>query len=65
MQWIEVSVPTRSDEIDDVCAQLAELGAGGMVVEDETDFQQFLEMIWLIFTRQILMMFVLRVCPMA
>ena len=33
----------RSDEIDDVCAQLAELGAGGMVVEDETDFQQFLE----------------------
>ena len=34
MQWIEVSVPTRSDEIDDVCAQLAELGAGGMVVED-------------------------------
>ena len=43
MQWIEVSVPTRSDEIDDVCAQLAELGAGGMVVEDEKDFQQFLE----------------------
>lgn len=43
MQWIEVSVPTRSDEIDDVCAQLAELGAGGMVVEDEADFQQFLE----------------------
>ena len=43
MQWIEVSIPTRSDEIDDVCAQLAELGAGGMVVEDETDFQQFLE----------------------
>ena len=26
MQWIEVSVPSRSDEIDDVCAQLAELG---------------------------------------
>ena len=43
MQWIEVSVPTRSDEIDDVCAQLAELGAGGMVVEDETDIQQNLE----------------------
>ena len=43
MQWIEVSVPTRSDEIDDICAQLAELGAGGMVVEDEADFQEFLE----------------------
>ena len=39
MQWIEVSVPTRSDEIDDVCAQLAELGAGGIVVEEETDFE--------------------------
>ena len=26
MQWIEVSVPTRSDEIDDVCAQL-EIGS--------------------------------------
>ena len=26
-----------------ICAQLAELGAGGMVVEDEADFQDFLE----------------------
>ena len=33
MQWIEVSVPTRSDEIDDVCAQLAELGAGDILAD--------------------------------
>ena len=43
MQWIEASVSTKSEEIDDLCAQLAELGAGGMVVEDEADFRRFLE----------------------
>ena len=43
MQWIEVSVPAESGEIDELCEQLATLGAGGMVVEDERDFQNFLE----------------------
>ena len=43
MQWIEVSVPAESGEIDDLCETLAALGAGGMVVEDERDFQNFLE----------------------
>ncbi len=43
MQWIEVSVPAKSEEIDALCDRLAELGAGGMVVEDEQDFKQFLE----------------------
>ena len=43
MQWIEVSVPAESGEIDELCEQLAALGAGGMVVEDERDFQNFLE----------------------
>ena len=43
MQWIEVSVPAESGEIDELCEQLAALGAGGMVVEDEQDFQNFLE----------------------
>ena len=43
MQWIEAAVETKSEEIDAVCAALAELGAGGMVVEDEADFQRFLE----------------------
>lgn len=43
MRWIEAAVATRSDEIDALCEQLAALGAGGMVVEDEADFQAFLE----------------------
>ena len=43
MQWIEVSVPAVSGEIDELCEQLAALGAGGMVGEDEQDFQNFLE----------------------
>ena len=43
MQWIEAAVETKSEEIDALCAQLADLGAGGMVVEDEADFQRFLE----------------------
>ena len=43
MQWIEVSVPAESGEIDALCEKLAALGAGGMVVEDERDFQTFLE----------------------
>lgn len=43
MRWIEVAVATRSDEIDEICERLAALGAGGMVVEDEADFQAFLE----------------------
>ncbi|MCI6359350.1 MAG: 50S ribosomal protein L11 methyltransferase [Clostridiales bacterium] len=42
MQWIEAAVATKSEEIDAVCEQLAALGAGGMVVEDEADFQAFL-----------------------
>lgn len=43
MRWIEAAVETRSDEIDETCERLAALGAGGMVVEDEADFQAFLE----------------------
>ena len=43
MEWIEASVETKSEEIEALCAQLAELGAGGMVVEDEADFERFLE----------------------
>ena len=41
MKWIEAAVATKSEEIDAVCEQLAALGAGGMVVEDEADFQAF------------------------
>ena len=43
MEWIEAAVEAKSEELDDLCEKLAALGAGGMVVEDEADFQRFLE----------------------
>ena len=42
MRWIEAILPAEGDT-DTLCVQLAELGVGGMVVEDEQDFQNFLE----------------------
>ncbi len=43
MRWIEVTVETQSAEIEEVCLRLSELGIDGMLVEDESDFQSFLE----------------------
>ena len=42
MRWIEVTVNCTGDP-DLMCADLAELGVGGMIVEDEQDFENFLE----------------------
>lgn len=42
MRWIEVIVNCTGDP-DLMCCDLAELGVGGMIVEDEQDFQNFLE----------------------
>ena len=42
MRWIEARLPAEGD-VDMLCAALAELGVDGMVVEDERDFQDFLE----------------------
>ena len=42
MRWIEAVIPAGGDT-DTLCAALAELGVGGMVVEDESDFRNFLE----------------------
>lgn len=41
MRWIEAAFPTRSEEIDGLCERLAELGADGLIVEDEADFRRF------------------------
>ena len=43
MRYIEVSVNTPKEEIDLRCAQMADMGAGGFVIENEDDFQDFLE----------------------
>ena len=43
MQWIEVCVQTPSDLMDTRCSEMAEMGAEGFVIEDESDFHRFLE----------------------
>ncbi len=43
MRYIEVSIDTPEQEIDARCEQLAALGAEGFVIENEADFQNFLE----------------------
>lgn len=43
MRWIEASIKTKSEEIDGLCATLEALGVEGVCIEDEADFQAFLE----------------------
>ena len=43
MRWIEVCVDTPGGELDARCEELAALGAGGFVIENEEDFREFLE----------------------
>lgn len=42
MRYIEVSVDTPEAELDLRCEQMAAMGAGGFVIENEADFQDFL-----------------------
>lgn len=43
MRYIEVSVNTPKDDIDLRCQEMADMGAGGFVIENEDDFRDFLE----------------------
>ena len=43
MRWIELCIDTPGSEIDSRCEELAALGAGGFVIENEDDFRDFLE----------------------
>ena len=43
MRYIEVTVNTPAEEIDLRCQQMADMGAGGFVIENEEDFRGFLE----------------------
>jgi len=42
MEWIECTLPCSGD-VDELCEKLAALGVGGMSVENEEDFREFLE----------------------
>ncbi|MEG1633191.1 MAG: 50S ribosomal protein L11 methyltransferase [Oscillospiraceae bacterium] len=43
MRWIEAIYKTTAEKLDDLCLTLTELGADGLVIEDESDFKRFLE----------------------
>lgn len=43
MRWLEVTVNTRHEQVDDVCDALTSLGVSGVAVEDERDIADFLE----------------------
>jgi len=43
MRYIEFIMDCAADEIDLRCEKMAELGAGGFVIENEEDFRNFLE----------------------
>jgi len=43
MRWIEVSMDGETNEIDSTCEALTELGVSGFIIENEEDFQDFLE----------------------
>lgn len=43
IKWLEVAIDAASEELDDLSAQLTMNGVTGLVIEDETDFRQFLE----------------------
>ena len=43
MRWIELAIDTPENEIDTRCEELSAMGAEGFVIENESDFQNFLE----------------------
>ena len=46
MQWLELTVQTTPQVIDLVAANLTMLGYDRFILDDESDFQAFLEAIW-------------------
>ncbi len=43
MQWLELTIHTRSEDLDALTAHLTALGYDSFIIEDEQDFQRFLE----------------------
>jgi len=43
IKWLEVAVNTTADKLDELSGRLINAGMTGLVVEDEGEFQQFLE----------------------
>ena len=43
MAWLEITVNTAADTVDTVAAQLTARGFSDLVIEDQTEFETFLE----------------------
>ena len=43
MQWLEITIRTRSEDLDALTARLTALGYDSLIIEDEQDFLRFLE----------------------
>ena len=43
MEWLEMKIDTSHTGLDPVCAMLEQQGVTGLMIDDETDFQDFLE----------------------
>ena len=43
VKWLEITVPTTPERLDEVCARLTAAGMAQLVIEDEGDFLRFLE----------------------
>lgn len=43
MRWIELTIQTPENEIDARCDELTALGCDGFIIENESDFKDFLE----------------------
>ncbi|WP_297212791.1 50S ribosomal protein L11 methyltransferase [uncultured Flavonifractor sp.] len=43
VKWLEVTLDTAREELDGLCARLTGNGVTGFAIEDEADFQNFLE----------------------
>ena len=43
IKWLEVAIDTTTQELEALSARLTMNGVTGLVIEDEADFQQFLQ----------------------
>ena len=43
MKWIEITLETQNEEIEQLCLLLTEIGIEGICIEDTKDFQEFFE----------------------
>lgn len=43
MQWLEITINTKSDRIDALCSNLENIGVEGVIIDDEAEYSEFLK----------------------